>query len=482
MTEERMTGVQRDRAAGVLVGQAAGDALGAPYEFQPARINGEPVKMVGGGSFGWAPGEWTDDTSMALCIADVAAQGVDLREVSARDAVVARFVDWASEARDVGNQTASVLRSSRIRAERRAEVAADVAAEIFAQRGRAGNGSLMRTSPVALAFLHDPQGRRDAARAMSALTHPGDDAEDACQIWCDAIAHAVLTGTFDGVRLGVDALPPHRAALWHERLDEAERLLPYEIPHNGWVVAALQAAWSAIHHVAQDGPKDLARTLEAAVRCGDDTDTVAAIAGALLGARWGVTAIPLRWQRILHGWPGYRTRDLIRVGMLAVSRGAPDPQGWPAGAIFDYSPYAGTTALAVHPHDPDVVLGGVGALHSLPECVDAIVSLCRLGASEHAPAPVMNRDHVEVWLIDRAGGNQHTSFVLQEAADAVAALRAEGRRVLLHCVQAQSRTPSVAALYSVRHRGITAPQAIADVCATLPDAHPQPEFLEVIFL
>lgn len=486
MDRSPLTGAQRDRAAGVLVGQAAGDALGAPYEFQPARVNDEPVEMAGGGSFDWAPGEWTDDTSMAICIAEVSARGQDLRTDSAQDAVVERFITWAEEARDIGNQTSAVLRSTRVRAERSAQAASHAALQRFISSGSAGNGSLMRTSPVALAYLHDAPARREAARAISALTHPGEDAEDACQIWCDAIAHAVIHGSLDGVRLGVDALPTSRAALWHERLDEAERCRPHEIAHNGWVVAALQAAWSAIHHAHVDGavdadrPETLARAIEAAVRCGSDTDTVAAIAGGLLGARWGLSAIPLRWQRLLHGWPGYRARDLIRLAMLTASAGRPDAQGWPGIARLDYSAYAGITALAIHPHDPHVILGGVDALRHLPDGVDAIVSLCRLGSAEHAPRGVRAADHVEVWLIDRSGGNQHTDFVLAQAVEAVAQLRAEGRRVLLHCVQAQSRTPAVAALYSVRHLGLSPEQALIDVCRTLPEAHPQREFVEVI--
>ena len=70
-----LTTAQLDRACGVLLGTAAGDALGAPYEFGPPRGPELEVAMVGGGSFGWEPGEWTDDTSMAIAIAEVAATG-----------------------------------------------------------------------------------------------------------------------------------------------------------------------------------------------------------------------------------------------------------------------------------------------------------------------------------------------------------------------------------------------------------------------
>jgi hypothetical protein len=88
-------------------------------------------------------------------------------------------------------------------------------------------------------------------------------------------------------------------------------------------------------------------------------------------------------------------------------------------------------------------------------------------------------DHVEAWLIDNAdpGRNPHLDLVLTQAADTVATLRAEGRTVLIHCVEAKSRTPGVAALYAARHLGLPVRQALADVRAVLPDAQPNAAFL-----
>ncbi|CAB5011545.1 MAG: ADP-ribosylglycohydrolase family protein [Actinobacteria bacterium] len=492
MTEKRntaLTPAQADRAAGVLLGLACGDALGAGYEFMPARVNGEVVAMVGGGSFGWEPGEWTDDTSMAIAIAEVSAAGIDLRSVEALDRITSRFVSWAAGARDVGIQTSAVLSS--ISDSPTSDAAASSAKDHFARTGRTGNGSLMRTAPVALAYLHDSQARQQAARAVSDLTHGDDEAGEACALWCDAIVHAVINGNLEGLRIAVDVLPPDRAKLWHARLDHAEAVAPHEIPSNGWVVAALQAAWSAITHtwIPLDDPgagsfpaQHLQLALDAAVRAGDDTDTVAAIAGGLLGARWGASTIPLEWQRIVHGWPGIRARDLIALGLLTARGGRPDSSGWPSAPIQDYSSFPGVQALAQHPHDPGVLLGGVGALRSLPLGVDAVVSLCRLGADEVPAAGVADGDHIEVWLIDSAssGANPHLGYLLDQAADAIAVLRGEGRTVLLHCVQAQSRTPAVAALYGARHRGVPIEQAIGDVCAALPDAQPNAAFMNAL--
>ncbi len=103
----KLTAAQRDRACGVLLATAAGDALGAGYEFGPALPPGTPVSMIGGGGFNWEPGEWTDDTSMAIAIAQVAARGADLRDPAAQDDVVARWVDWSRTAKDVGTHTSA---------------------------------------------------------------------------------------------------------------------------------------------------------------------------------------------------------------------------------------------------------------------------------------------------------------------------------------------------------------------------------------
>src|ERR1700722_15580882 len=109
----RLTAAQRDRACGVLLATAAGDALGAGYEFGPPLPPDAPVEMKGGGSLGWAPGGGTDDTAMAVGSPETAAAGADLRTAVAQDAIIARWCAWAAEARDIGSQTAGVLGSLR---------------------------------------------------------------------------------------------------------------------------------------------------------------------------------------------------------------------------------------------------------------------------------------------------------------------------------------------------------------------------------
>lgn len=104
-----LTTAQLDRACGVLLGTAAGDVLGAAYEFGPPRGPELEVAMVGGGSFGWEPGEWTDDTSMAIAIAEVAGRRADMREEHALDDLVRRWDEGTRDAKDIGVQTSSVL-------------------------------------------------------------------------------------------------------------------------------------------------------------------------------------------------------------------------------------------------------------------------------------------------------------------------------------------------------------------------------------
>jgi ADP-ribosyl-[dinitrogen reductase] hydrolase len=311
-----MRGMDIDRVAGVLLGVAAGDALGVPYEYgsRPLPGPGEQARMLGGGLGGYAPGQWSDDTEMTSVIAQVAARFVDLRDKAALDAIAAGFLRWHADGpADVGVQTSSVL--GPLRGTPEAGSAGRMlmrAAEVHASTGRsAGNGSLMRTAPVALAHLGDPAAIAQAARAVSALTHHDPQAGDACVLWCLAIDHAVRTAEID-VRIGLGQV----GSEWSGVLDEAEQVPPETFAgSNGWVVAALQGAWSAIVHTT-----GLVDGLQAAVQGGGDTDTVAAIAGGLLGAAYGASAVPDEWRVALHGWPALRSDDLTALAVEIAQR------------------------------------------------------------------------------------------------------------------------------------------------------------------
>jgi ADP-ribosylglycohydrolase/protein-tyrosine phosphatase len=469
-----LTTAQLDRACGVLLGTAAGDALGAPYEFGPPRRPELEVAMVGGGSFGWEPGEWTDDTSMAIGIAEVAATGADLRQEQALDAIGRRWHEWSQDAKDVGVQTRSVL-SRAGRHGISAQTAREESAALHKFTGRtAGNGSLMRTAPVALAYLDDEAAVVEAARAVSDLTHYDPEAGDASVLWCCAIRHAILTGVLDA-RIGLQHIDLERRDLWAARLDAAEKAQPSDFTNNGWVVEALQAAWSAITTtpIPTDHPAEgvfradhLRLALDAAVRGGGDTDTVAAIAGGLLAAAYGASAVPGEWRRVLHGWPGLATRDLAALATRIVKADKP--------FSYDIEPMAPVR----HPHDDGVWLGDVGTLRELPLGVDAVVSLCRVNGDD-LPSGV---EQIDIRLIDIADpeANPNLDFVLTDTVRLIEQLRNEGRTVLLHCVACQSRTPTVAALYGARKMGISGKAALQEVISVLPDAYPNSDFREAL--
>jgi ADP-ribosylglycohydrolase len=469
-----LTPAQLDRVAGVLVGMAAGDALGAGYEFETPPVKPE---MIGGGLGPWDPGEWTDDTQMALCIAEVTASGrLDAGEVGER------FLAWLrGGATDVGHQTRRVLGGARHSGE-----LSDRAARHFEEhpRGSAGNGSLMRTAPVALAYLGDDGALIRAAIEISGLTHADPVAGEACAIWCVAIDRAIREGRLDGVRDGIELLPEDRRQFWSERVDEAERNPPKSFTPNGYVVTALQAAYAAITQTAvpEEQPcRHLVDALEAAIRIGNDADTVAAIAGALLGARWGATAGPLDWKAKLHGWPGYRVADLVRLAVLTARGGRDDSIGWPSVDSLlvryesDYRLSGVPTALS---DDPEVLVGDVTCLSALPEGTSVVVSLCRVGRQD-VPARI---EHHEVWLMDRADSseNPNLDWVLSDLADQMCRWRAEGRRVFVHCVRVESRTPTVAAAYLARQLGISGEDALGRVTQQLPGCRPNPGFVAAL--
>jgi ADP-ribosyl-[dinitrogen reductase] hydrolase len=451
-----------DRAAGALLGLATGDALGAGYEFGSAPFHGE-AEMIGGGLGGFAPGEWTDDTSMALGIAQITANGVvDL------GAIGDRFLDWyRSRPADIGNLTAAVLGAATDGADVPKRAAARFATH---PRSCAGNGALMRTAAVALAHLGDDRAIVESAQAVSALTHADPVSGEACLLWCVAIDRAVRQGRLGGVRDGLDHLPADRAAFWDEKLVEAETRPPEDFGSNGYVVSALQAAYAAV--VATPVPDDhpsrhFQHALHRVIGIGDDTDTTAAIAGQLLGARWGASAVPFRWRRLLHGWPELRARDVVALAVLTVRGGQTDSSGWPGprdqrGAAPAY--------VAGLPGDDGVVLGNLNGLDAAVDDVDAVVSLCRVGRDQVAD----HVEHHEVVLVDRPGdaSNPNLAAVLLDAAEAIATLRAEGKRVFVHCVDGRSRTPTVAAIHLAARDGVSGRAAWERVAAVIPDADP----------
>ena len=287
MTDARL----RDRARGALLGLAAGDAVGTTVEFAAPGSFAPLTDMVGGGPFGLAAGQWTDDTSMALCLADslVACAG----EHDPRDQLE-RYVRWYREGErsstgrcfDIGNATRAALE--------RFEATGDVEAGLRDPQA-AGNGSLMRLAPVPIAFLADRERAERVAAEQSRTTHGGPQAHDACRAYAGLLVDA-LAGT------PADELLRHRTPEpgLHP---EVERVVagsyldaePPTIRGGGYVVLALEAALWAVA-----GAATFADAVLRAANLGDDADTTAAIAGQLAGALHGEAGIPAAWRARLH--------------------------------------------------------------------------------------------------------------------------------------------------------------------------------------
>lgn len=465
--------VDPDRAAGLMVGVAVGDALGAGYEFTKRRTPDEVV-MVKGTLTGRVPGSWTDDTEMTICVAEASARGLDLDSSEGLDEVGAWFLRWFKDGPDdIGMQTYGVLSSVK-----EPSMLAEGARRYQTTRPTAaGNGSLMRTAPVALAHLGDDEAIARSARTVSSLTHPHDLAGDACVIWSIAIDRALREDRIDGIYDGIALLPEERRGYWEKVLADAESVDLEEIYDNGFVVTALQAAWRAVWSTKeQRGPAHIDLGLRTAVAIGGDTDTVAAIAGGLLGARYGASAIPFHWRRRLSGWPpGYGYRDLVSLGVLAARTGRSDEAGWPAAD--DLSTYyrahnQTASSIGTLPNHPGVSFGSIDALATSQ--AKSFVSLCRIGRAQRRGV-----EHDEIWLTDDEH-NAHLEFVLGDAADAIEALRVDHGSVFVHCVNGVSRTPAVVAAWLIRHRGLDRKGALEALYPTDNAVSLRPSFVAAL--
>jgi ADP-ribosyl-[dinitrogen reductase] hydrolase len=277
----REAGAKAERARGTLLGLAVGDALGAAVEWlHPdqihARYGGALRDMVE--SAIWRRGEWTDDTAMALELATSLAEKGAYDE----DDVFSRYAMWArSGPKDIGSTISAAVMRARTVAESRAAAAA------FHRRSggkSAGNGSLMRTAPIAIRYRDDPGAVERISRLESSLTHHDQLAGDACT-WLNLTLAALI----DGRRVPHSTSTVGRAT--QEALAASPNVLAAEAQEKmGYVLTALRIGFAAAF-----GQADFESAVVFAVNLGGDADTNGAVAGALAGARFGAGAIPERW-------------------------------------------------------------------------------------------------------------------------------------------------------------------------------------------
>jgi ADP-ribosylglycohydrolase/ADP-ribose pyrophosphatase YjhB (NUDIX family) len=283
---------QWDRCIGALVGLAVGDAVGTAVEFKKPGSFAPVTDMVGGGPFHLKPGQWTDDTSMALCLAE------SLTTLNAFDPVdqLQRYVRWWKEGHlsstgkcfDIGNQTRDAL--------------TEFMATGKPQSGptgqyNAGNGSLMRLAPVVMAYWGKPKLAIEHAGESSKTTHGNIECVDACRYFAALLVGAVhgrskkelLSSSFSPVD-GLWTTAPLSAKVAAVAAGSFHAKNPPAIRGTGYVVECLEAALWAFATT-----NDFESAVLAAVNLGDDADTTAAVCGQLAGAFYRVKDIPQHW-------------------------------------------------------------------------------------------------------------------------------------------------------------------------------------------
>ncbi len=282
------------RAQGCLLGQLAGDSLGSLVEFRNAAdIRREypdgVTELVDGGRWGTLAGQPTDDSELALLLA---RSVIDRGGFEAAAAARAYGYWYRSDPFDMGNTTARSLSAAAAAVEEGADPAE--AARRAASRTSQANGSLMRVSPLGVLGAGQAERAAEWARADSSITHPHPVCQDACAAFVAAIATAVGSGAgpADCLAAALRVVPPESPV--REALERASAGEQPDNPHDkqGWVLIALQNAFFQLLHASslRDG-------VVATVMRGYDTDTNAAIAGALLGAVHGRAAVPADWRR-----------------------------------------------------------------------------------------------------------------------------------------------------------------------------------------
>ena len=274
----------KDRYRGSLLGLACGDAVGTTLEFKRRGSFAPITDMVGGGPFNLKPGQWTDDTSMALCLAEslLHKDGFDARDQ------MARYLNWwqwgylssTGDCFDIGMTVREAL-------------------TLFQNTGNpfagstdpysAGNGSMMRLAPVVLFYYPDLQNVRTFSADSSRTTHAAQEAIDCCLVLAQAICNA-LGGASKAKVLQLAEVPLMTPKVKAIAAGEYRDKPGAEIVGSGYSVASLEAALWCFHHT-----DSYADAVLAAANLGDDADTTAAIVGQLAGAYYGLTAIPSEW-------------------------------------------------------------------------------------------------------------------------------------------------------------------------------------------
>lgn len=447
-----------NRQRGCLMGLAVADALGAAVEFKSPGSFEPVVGYRSDGPHGLDGGEWTDDTSMALALADsIANAGWDLNDQARR------YLSWWREGTysvngrcfDIGNTTAAALR--RFQESQDASTSGDCSSR------SSGNGSIMRLAPVPLRYLElfpdRPQQLVRFAAESSLPTHASPQCVSACRYMA-----LVLAGLMHGLDRG-EVL----AANW-EPLEQLRRIEPLHpeveavaagsyreleppmIKGNGYVVKSLEASLWAFHDA-----HDFREAVLRAVNLGDDADTTGAVCGQFAGAFWGEAGIPPEW---LEGLAKRQMIEQALEGLLSPAASASlDPPNrssyWVVPGKLLAGAYPGSPFADSHQEKVEKLLGAG---------VQVFVNLMEEHETDHAGNAFNRYEDLVSSLASDATCERFaikdlsipTAAAMETILDAIDSHLQNGRTVYVHCWGGVGRTGTVVGCWMLRHGLATA--------------------------
>jgi ADP-ribosyl-[dinitrogen reductase] hydrolase len=475
----------QERIVGAMLGLACGDALGAPAEFKsPAEVQrrwGRIADMVGGGQ--WAPGEWTDDTGMTLCMAEGILQQPDdpVAEVGKR------FLEWQQTAKDVGATISAAIGNYRRHGSDWSAAARDTPQ---AQSGKAaGNGSLMRTLPVALAYRDNAALLKQSAR-LSAMTHFDPQAEVCCAVYClwikrllrgqpprsawqDAVHAGRAVAQHGPVAPDTPGPSPLPDNFW-SRLEAIPALTYAGLQpsgYAGYVVECLEAAvWCCLH------AGSLEEALVQAVNLAGESDTIAAVAGGAAGAYWGTRDIPSRWLEALY------QRDRVEEAGKQLAARHRNLAGYsqPSVPPFEYNWVAPRLFAGRNPLTTQDVeeLADLGVTHYLDLREDQEYAPPKLGAEALKALEQAKIVRKRLPVTDM-GAPHHRAF--SEAIDFLQSrLETPDNRVYVSCRAGKERTAAVLIAYYATHHGVNYEAALTALRTGRPLLNPLPRQEEAV--
>ena len=422
------------RCSGLLIGAAVGDALGAPFEFEkagtynarfPKSVYAGIGEMIGGGHCQWQPGEFTDDTQMALSLALSILEFKDFNE----DHVWSYWRSWAKNATDIGNTTRHALSFT----DRSQVVHHNI-------ENTAANGALMRAFPIALLNKSRDELKK-IVLAQGKMTHPHPAASYGAWLGV-AMMNSAIQGNdpFQTLESELELLPEELAKKFKDLLSpqwqpSADRI------NNGSVWGCLAEAVWAVRN-----SKTFEESVIRAINFGDDTDTVACVAGAIAGAIHGIQAIPSRWTTYLNGVI-YTPDEQIEFDNASLSR------------------LSRELADLKHPPDnPDELPARLEAIEDGVFAANrsgaagapkewAIISLCLVG--DRFKNYKYRR---EIYLVDSPDdANPSLGMAVDDAVKSINAFLGEGRTALVHCHGGRSRTGLILKAWKMKKEGWIGP-------------------------